>query len=92
MSSATQKWNASDRNGISDPFEHAVALTLSDTVDLATPSRGLYVGVAGAVKVDMVGSGTVEFADMPVGFYPLRVKRAYATTSGTAASSLVALW
>jgi hypothetical protein len=88
---AVDLWAASDKRRIMDPFENAVAVTPSDSADLSFTTRGLYVGVAGAVKVDMVGSGTVTFAEMPVGFYPLRVTRVYATVT-SAASSLIALW
>jgi len=83
-------WANSDKRRIMDPFENAAAVTASDSADLAFATRGLYVGSPGAVKVDMVGSGTVTFADLAIGFYPLRVTRVYA--AGTAASSIIALW
>jgi|DEB0MinimDraft_6_1074348.scaffolds.fasta_scaffold00156_29 hypothetical protein len=86
----TDLWADSDKRRIMDPFEHAVAVTPSDSADLSLVTRGIYIGSPGAVKVDMVGSGTVTFADLDIGFYPLRVSRVYAT--GTAASSIIALW
>lgn len=81
-----------DANGLNAPYYGAVAVTTSDTVDLArAPTRALYVGVAGDVKVDMMnGDLGVTFKAAPVGILYIRVTRVYAT--GTAATNLVALY
>lgn len=69
----------------------AAAVSPSDTVDLANPARGLYVGVSGDVKVDMVGGGTVTLKAMAAGvIHFLRIKRIYNT--GTTATNMVALY
>lgn len=55
---------------------------------LATPSRGLYVGVTGDVKVDMATTGTaITFPNMAGGMvHPISVKKVYQI--GTAATGL----
>ena len=69
----------------------AVAVTPSDTVDIAiVPRGGLFVGVEGDIAVIMAdGSEAVTFKGV-VGFVPLMVKRVLVT--GTTASSIVALY
>lgn len=59
----------------------------SDTVDLSYPTTQIYVGVAGNVKVDLVGTGTVTFNALPVGFHKICAKRVY--VSGTTATNLI---
>ena len=68
-----------------------VAVTPSDTVDLAEGCRALYVGVAGNVTVILsdMASG-VLFSNLPVGIHPIQVKRVLST--GTAATNMVALY
>jgi hypothetical protein len=69
----------------------AAAVTPSDTVDLSEfAARGLYIGVAGDVKVDILESGTgITFKSVPVGFLAVSVRRVYST--GTTATNIVAL-
>jgi hypothetical protein len=63
----------------------------SDTVDLPRFAyQGLYVGVAGAIKVDMIGGGTILFTNVPVGIFKIQVRRVYVT--GTGASQIIALF
>jgi len=62
----------------------------SNTVDLPVPTRGLYVGVTGNIKVIMEGGQTVTFENVPVCVIPLRVSRIFDT--GTTASKIVGLW
>ncbi len=82
---------ASHADSLGGPARNAVAVTPADGADLATVARGLYIGVAGDVKVDMAGSGTVTFVAVPAGsVLPFCVKRVYST--GTSATNLVALW
>lgn len=71
-------------------FKNAAAVSPSNTVDLAHVSR-LYIGVAGDVKVDLVGGSTgITFKNHPVGYLPGFVTRVYST--GTAATEIIALW
>ena len=72
-------------------FQNAGAVTPSNIEDLTTTASALYIGSAGALKVDMEGEGeAVIFAAVPVGLLPIRVTRVYAT--GTVAGSIIALW
>ena len=88
--------------GIPDPawpVGKGVAVTPSDTDDLVNVSRGLYIGGAGNVKVDLFeqdASGgtptrtTVTFTALAVGvIHPLRVSRVYSTL--TTATGIVAV-
>jgi hypothetical protein len=68
---------------------YAAAVTPNDTTDIGTVSRGLYVGVAGNLAVNMSGSGPIVIA-VQAGFHPLSVSRVLAT--GTTATGIVAVW
>lgn len=75
---------------LSRPADHAAAVTPSDTEDLTYTARALYIGVSGDVKVLTLGGEAVTFSNVPEGILPVRVERVYST--GTTATSLVALW
>ena len=70
------------------------AVTPSDTTDLGFVANGLWIGVAGTLKVDCAEGpagtpGRTTFATtVPAGFFPFKVIRVYAT--GTAATGIVA--
>lgn len=67
----------------------AAAVTPSDSTDIR-PTRAVYVGGAGDVKVDMASEGTVTFVGVNAGtVLPIQATRVYAT--GTTATNLVAL-
>ena len=71
----------------------AVAITPSDTVDLAPYAKALYIGVAGNVKViplTNADDAAVTFYNHPVGYMPVQVRRVYAT--GTTATNIVGLY
>lgn len=72
-----------------DPGLYGAAITPSDTVNLSSPCRAIYVGVAGNITAIMNGT-PVLFANVPVGILPIKATRINLT--GTAAGSLVALW
>lgn len=75
----------------SGPARRAAAVTPSDTVDLTTYAKALYVGAAGNVRVLTVGAedaDAVTFANHPVGWLPVQVRRVLAT--GTTATQIVA--
>jgi len=74
------------------PGNSAFAITPDNDEDLAYVTRGIYVGVAGDVKVDMFGTGTaVVFKDLAAGVvHPLRVKRVY--EAGTDATNIVGVY
>ena len=69
----------------------AAAITPSNSADIAR-TRAIIVGVAGYVKAIFMDGSTAEFyaaAGVPI---PVQVTRIYATTVGTAATNIVALY
>ena len=74
------------------PTYNAAAITPSDTTDLAVVTRGVYVGGAGNITVNMADTGAaVLFTAVPVGtILPIAISRVKAT--GTTATALVAIW
>ena len=74
------------------PAQSAAAVTPSDSADLTTTSRAIYVGGAGNLKVNMNETGSeITFVAVAAGsVLPIRVDRVYST--GTTATSIVALW
>jgi len=74
------------------PANSAQAVTPSDTVDLTNVSRGLYIGGAGNLYVNMRDTGTnVAFIGVLAGsVLPIRVSRVYSTS--TTATGILALY
>lgn len=77
---------------VTRPAENAFAVTPNNDADLAEDTRGLYVGVSGDVKVDLVGGSTeITFVNLAAGvIHPIRARRVYAT--GTTATSIVGVY
>jgi hypothetical protein len=76
--------------GKTEPAFSAASVTVSDTARI-DPTRGLYVGGAGNIKVDMQGGGTVTFfAAASSAILPISVTRVYST--GTTATNIIALY
>lgn len=78
--------------GLESPAGGAVAITPHDTNELAKVSRGIYCGVGGNVTVVMADGGTaVLFANLAGGIiHPIRARIIKST--GTAATSIVAVY
>jgi hypothetical protein len=76
-------------SNVSDPARYGAAVTPSDSINLAAPTRSLYVGTTGNISVVML-NGTVVFNTVAVGILPVQCTRVNAT--GTTASNIVALW
>lgn len=73
------------------PAEKYDAITPHDTNNLATPTRGLYVGVSGDVKVISIDGNDVTFAGLMAGtIHAISCTRVYAT--GTAATGIVGIY
>ena len=67
------------------PGQNAVTVTPHDSNNLATPSRAIYLGVAGDVKVTMLGGMDVTFKAMTAGvLHPIQVTRIWNTGTGAA--------
>jgi hypothetical protein len=76
-------------SNVSDPAKYGAAVTPSNSVNLAAPTRSLYVGTTGDISVEML-NGTVVFTSVAVGIFPIQCTRVNST--GTTASNIVALW
>ncbi len=77
-------------NSQTAPAGDAVAIIPHDGQDLTAPTRAIYVGGAGTLRVHMASGASVDFDTVSGGaIYPLRVRRVLAT--GTSATGLVAL-
>lgn len=79
-------------NQSSVPAEHAFVVTPSNTDDLAHATRGLWVGGAGNISVDLVGGETaVVFVGVAAGtLLPLAVTKV--RSSSTTATSIVGIY
>jgi hypothetical protein len=70
---------------------HATAVIPDDDTDLASATKGLWVGGTGDVKVTMFGGEAVTFVAVPAGTYlPICVTRVW--DADTTATDLLALW
>lgn len=73
------------------PAANAAAVTPHNTDELTHVTRGIYVGGTGNLKVTTLGGQETTFTAVPVGtFLPVRAKIIWST--GTTATSIVALW
>lgn len=77
-------------SGLESPGYRSVEITPSDSTDLSTHARALYVGTPGDIRVITSGGDTVTFRNVPAGILPIRIRRVYAV--GTTATDLVAVW
>lgn len=77
--------------GLSSPYDNALEVTPSDSVDLDTTTRALWCGVAGNLKVTLASGATVTFDHGAHTLLPIRATRVWST--GTVATpKIVALW
>jgi hypothetical protein len=76
-------------SNVSDPAKYGAAVTPSNSVNLAAPTRSLYIGTTGNVSIEML-NGTVVLTSVAVGILPVQCTRVNST--GTTASNIVALW
>lgn len=75
----------------SSPARNAFAITPHNSNLIAHITRGLYVGVAGNVKVTMESGEEVTFVGVPAGYIlPIRVKIVWST--GTTATTMLGLY
>lgn len=73
------------------PAEDASAVTPSDSTNLTTAARALYVGTAGNIVLVTVGGNVITFANVQSGtILPVRTTRVNATN--TTATNIVALY
>lgn len=79
---------------LNDPATNAVAIDISTTDHslVTQPSRALWIGGAGNVKVDMLQSGStgITFYNVPAGtLLPIRITKVYGASSATL---MTAIW
>jgi hypothetical protein len=99
------RWKAVTAPGPHMPARLSIAVTPSDTLDVTNAggdnapvyASALYIGVSGNLKViaagdnSASGAGTpVTFNAVPVGWFPVQVRRVFA--SGTTATNIVGLY
>lgn len=74
-----------------DPVVDAIAITPSDTDALPQPTRVLYVGSHGDVRITLArGTAPVLLRNLAVGWHPVRAIKVHQT--GTTAADLVGGW
>lgn len=72
-----------------DSYRGASSITPNDSADLTDAVSAVYVGTTGTLKVDTASGETVTFQSVPVGIFPVAVKKVYST--GTSAANLIGL-
>lgn len=76
--------------GLTAPATRSEVVSPSDSEELATVTRGLYVGQTGNIRLRLLSGDTVTFANMQGGvLYPIRVRQVFST--GTTATGIVGL-
>lgn len=69
----------------------AATISPSDTLVSENPTRAIYVGGAGNLRIDLVDGGTVTFVGLLAGtILPVQSIRVYSTS--TTATNLIALY
>lgn len=82
---------SSIQKGMTSPADDYSAVTPSDSTDLASRPRGLYVGTGGDVVIVNPSGTAVTFKSVPSGtVLPVRAVRVKST--GTTATDIVALY
>ncbi len=76
--------------GLESPGFQAAAVVPSDSTDLGTVSRALYIGFGGDLRLTTAGGTTVVLRNVASGMLPIRVARVHATE--TTATDIVAIW
>jgi len=71
------------------PASQAAAVTPSNSVNLPTASKRLWIGGAGNVALVTVGGASVTYNNVPAGTY-LYVRAAQVLATGTTATNIIA--
>jgi hypothetical protein len=80
----------SHTTGLEAPITDAIEITPSDSTDLPHMTRALYIGSAGDARVTLASGTIVNFANLTVGWHPVRVARVH--TTGTTAADITGCW
>jgi hypothetical protein len=82
---------ASTQANITGPISKGATVTPSDSTDLATSGRALWVGTGGDVNLTTVDGSTFVMKNVPSGtMLPIRAARIRSTS--TTATDIVVLW
>lgn len=73
------------------PAWNAASITKNDSTDLTNPTRGIYVGATGNLKVTMLSGDIVTFVGLAAGvIHPISAKRVWSTD--TTVTGIVGVW
>lgn len=76
---------------LNSPPRHHFDVTPNDGTDLATVTRGIYVGVSGNVKITNVSGDTVTYTNLAAGVHhPMCAARIWST--GTTATGIIGVY
>jgi len=67
---------------LDSPVSRLVSVTCSDSTDLDTVARVLYITTSGNVKLTTLGGDTVTI-NLDKGWHPIRVSRVWSTGTAT---------
>lgn len=68
--------------------ENAFVITPSDVDDLPHPTVAIYVGIAGNIKLDLIGGDTITLTNLAAGaWHPISATKVY--TTDTTATEIV---
>ncbi|MEV8467135.1 hypothetical protein AB0T83_10120 [Fluviibacterium sp. DFM31] len=77
--------------GLTSPAIDGIMVAPHDSNPLGHVSRAVYVGVGGDIRAELVSGAQLTFSAVPAGsMLPMRATKIL--SSGTTASSIVALW
>jgi hypothetical protein len=83
---------ADDNNfDVTFPASGMISVTPSDSINLTTEARAIYVGGAGNLAVIMKDGTTGTFTNVPAG-YPLPIRATRILATGTTATGIIALY
>ena len=82
-------WFDKQSPSLESPASNGSAVAPSDTADLSHPSRALYVGTPGNLKIITIDGATLTLVGVS-GWVPIRVKRVLSV--GTTAGDIIAVW
>ena len=86
MGAVTGRFAHQDPGYMGLPLE-AFAITPSDSADLATHVRRIWVGTAGNIKITTPAGNDVTYTNVPAGYWDRTAVRVWST--GTTASGLI---
>ena len=88
---ASSRKNRIEPQYLTGPITHGKNAILSDTIDMPFDARGIYLGVAGDVKLITPAGSILLLKNLVAGvIHPIETRRVF--NSGTTATNIVLLW